>query len=72
MFDAFDALFSFISSIIAFFSGFVNNIIFVFDQIKQGFVVAAMAVLHMPDIVKVFVTAIIGYSVVINVIHLGD
>lgn len=51
---------------------FVNNIIFVFDQIKQGFVVAAMAVLHMPDIVKVFVTAIIGYSVVINVIHLGD
>lgn len=72
MFEAFDAIFNIISTIVTFITGLVENFIFVITQIGQGFVVAGMAVLHLPDIVKLFASAMLAYAIVINIIHLGD
>ena len=72
MFEAFDELFSFISTIVNFVTGFVEHIVFVFTQVGQGFVAAYLVAMHMPDVLKVIVTAIISFSIIINVIHLGD
>lgn len=72
MFEAFDAFFNIIGTIINFVTSFFGNILFVVQQISKGFVFAGMATLHMPDIIKLFASALFGYAIIINLIHLGD
>lgn len=72
MFEAFDALFAIIETTINFITGFVQNLVFVIGQIGKGFGVAGMAALHLPNFIKIFVTAFIAYCIIINVLHLGD
>lgn len=72
MFEAFDAIFNIIQTIVSFVTGFVEHIVFICTQIAQGFAVAGIATLHLPDIVKFFASAMLAYSIIVNLIHLGD
>lgn len=72
MFDGLDTLFEFFETIVDFVVGFISHIMFVTEQINRGYIVSGMAVLHMPDIIKGFASALFGYAIIINLIHLGD
>lgn len=71
MFEAFDAIFNFIQTIVTFIAGLIENIVFVITQIVQGFATATYVVTHLPDIAKLFASAMLAFAIVINLIHLG-
>ena len=72
MLESLEALISFIGTIVDFVTGFVDHIVFVCVQIAQGFAAAYMVAAHLPDVLKAIACVIIAFSLVINVIHLGD
>ena len=72
MFKAFDSIFGFLEILVDFVVNMFGNLAVVIAQISKGFVTLGIAAMHMPDLLKVFITAVVGYSVIINIIHLGD
>ena len=72
MLESLEALISFIGTVVDFVTGFVEHIVFVCTQIAQGFAAAYMVAVHLPDVLKGIACAIIAFTLIINVIHLGD
>lgn len=72
MFQAFDAIFNIIETIVIFVTATVTHFVYIISQFTEGFAVAGLATVYLPDIFKYFASAMLAYSLIINLIHLGD
>lgn len=72
MFEFFDMITNFISTLITFAINIVNNILLVIYEVGIGTsVILNVVTFYMPDLVQALAIVIICYSIVINLINKG-
>lgn len=71
MFKFFDAIFSFIGTIVDFVVSTIVNIVTVIVQIGQGFSAITAVIVYLPDVVSGIALVIISYCIVVNLLNKG-
>lgn len=71
MFEFFDTIINFISTLVDFTVNLVESIMIVISQIGSGLVLAGAVIIYLPEMLMAFALAIIGYCIVVNLINKG-
>lgn len=71
MFQFFDGLVSFISSIISFLVNFFSGLLGFFRMVAESLVFVTECIGYLPPFLIVFVTAIIGLAIILQIVNHG-
>lgn len=71
MFEFFDGLVSLISTLISFVVNFFSGLVSLFLMIAQSLVFITECIGHLPPFLVVFVTAIVGLAIILQIVNHG-